>query len=182
MKFLKSLLTGTGAVVLAGLVLALLAPKAVHAVVATAVQVVNTSANPAITEDTSRQASQIVTVQCTVGTSFNNDTFCFQVLPNGGFSDMSGPRGGYVVPANQYFVLKSVDTNVVIPSFAPTLLILLSTPQGMETTAETLPLISNGQISLASGIVAGPGMEVIPTGASFAVDGSVTLHGYLTPN
>ena len=64
MKFLRSLLMGTGGVVLAGLVLALLAPRAVHAVVATAVQVVNTSASPAITQDTSRQASQIVTVSC----------------------------------------------------------------------------------------------------------------------
>lgn len=46
MKFAKSILTGTGAVVLAGLILTLLAPKAVHAVVATAVSVVNTSATP----------------------------------------------------------------------------------------------------------------------------------------
>ena len=46
MKIAKSLLTGTGSLVVAGLVLSLLAPKAVHAIVATAVQVVNTAAAP----------------------------------------------------------------------------------------------------------------------------------------
>jgi hypothetical protein len=48
MKFVKSLLIGTGSVVLAGFVLTLMAPKALHALVATLVQVANTSANPAI--------------------------------------------------------------------------------------------------------------------------------------
>ena len=48
MKFVKSLLIGTGSVVLAGFALTLLAPKALHALVATLVQVANTSANPAI--------------------------------------------------------------------------------------------------------------------------------------
>jgi len=178
MKFLKSLLTGTGAVVLAGLVLALLAPKAVHAVVATAVQVVNTSASPAITEDTSRQASQIVTIQCGLSDDIAS---CFQILPNGGFGDQHGQRGGYVVPANQYFILKTVDTAFVNPTFSTNLVILLSTPQLLETVAEAVPISQNGQISFASGIVAAPGMEVIPS-AGGEVYGEVTLHGYLTPN
>jgi hypothetical protein len=46
MKFAKSILVGTGAVVLAGLILTMLVPKAARAVAATAVQVMNTSANP----------------------------------------------------------------------------------------------------------------------------------------
>jgi hypothetical protein len=46
MKFAKSLLIGSGSVLLAGFILTLLAPKALHAVVATLVQVVNTTANP----------------------------------------------------------------------------------------------------------------------------------------
>jgi hypothetical protein len=45
MKFAKSIWMGAG-VVLAGLILTLLAPKAAHAIVATAVSVVNTSSNP----------------------------------------------------------------------------------------------------------------------------------------
>jgi hypothetical protein len=50
MKFLKSTLMGAGGVLLAGLTLTLLAPKAAHAIAATAVQVENTSANPAVTQ------------------------------------------------------------------------------------------------------------------------------------
>jgi hypothetical protein len=180
MKFLKSLLMGTGAVVLAGLVLALLAPQAVHAVVATAVQIVNTSASPAITEDTSRQASQIVTIQCVM---FSNvTTSCFQSLPNGGSGDLHGQKGGYVVPANQYFVLKSIDIDIVNPDSATDLYISLLTPQGLQTSAEPVPISLNGQVSFASGIVAGPGMEVFPLASSSGVQGEVTLHGYLTPN
>src|ERR1700727_1530275 len=97
MKFLKSLLMGTGGVVLAGLVLALLAPKAVHAVVATAVQVVNTSASPANTEDTSRQAAQILTINCNyIGT--NHIPVCRQMLPAGYPLGQrgTGPNGGYL--------------------------------------------------------------------------------------
>jgi hypothetical protein len=180
MKFLKSLLMGTGAVVLAGLVLALLAPQAVHAVVATAVQVVNTSASPAITEDTSRQAAQIVTIQCVIFS--NGTTSCFQSLPNGGSGELHGQQGGYVVPANQYFVLKSIDTDFVTPAFATQLYISLLTPQGLETSAEPVPISTNGQISFASGIAVGPGMEVFPSVSASGIQGEVTLHGYLTPN
>jgi hypothetical protein len=46
MKLAKSILAGTGALVMAGLILALLAPKAAHAIAATAVHVMNTSASP----------------------------------------------------------------------------------------------------------------------------------------
>jgi len=46
MKFTKSILMGTGSVVLAGLILTLLMPKAANAIAATAVQVMNTSTNP----------------------------------------------------------------------------------------------------------------------------------------
>jgi len=48
MKIAKSLFIGTGSLVLAGFALTLLAPKALHAMVATLVQVANTSSNPAI--------------------------------------------------------------------------------------------------------------------------------------
>jgi hypothetical protein len=177
MKFLKSLLMGTGGVVLAGLLLALLAPKAVHAVVATAVQVVNTSASPAITEDTSRQASQIVTIQCFLASSSYRS--CTQALPNGTFGGSPGPNGGYVVPANQYFVLKSMDTNLsgTIGIIGIYLFENMDTP---SSTERVLPP-ANGQVSFSSGIVVGPGVEVAlePQASS---TGYVTLHGYLTSN
>jgi hypothetical protein len=56
MKFAKSILTGTGAVVLAGMILTLLAPRAAHAVAATAVQVVNSSSSPVPNLDVERNA------------------------------------------------------------------------------------------------------------------------------
>src|SRR5258706_8139287 len=46
MKITKQLMFGSGGIVLAAMVIVLLAPKAAHAVVATLVQVVNTTANP----------------------------------------------------------------------------------------------------------------------------------------
>jgi hypothetical protein len=50
MKFAKSFLMGTGALVLAGLVLTLAAPKAAHAIAATAVLVENTVSSPVPTQ------------------------------------------------------------------------------------------------------------------------------------
>jgi hypothetical protein len=178
MKFLKSLLMGTGGVVLAGLVLALLAPKAAHAVVATAVQVVNTSANPAITQDASLQASQIVTITCQVQTS--ETASCRQVLPNGQ-TGTPGPSGGYVVPTNQYFVLKSMDTEIVITGQGGITIFLIDSTQHDEHSVESVLSTANGQISFGSGTVAGPGIEVVPAPAG-VIAGHVTLHGYLTSN
>jgi hypothetical protein len=51
MKFLKQALTFLGSIVALAAIAALVAPKAVHAVVAAAVQVVNTSLNPVATYD-----------------------------------------------------------------------------------------------------------------------------------
>jgi hypothetical protein len=56
MKFAKSILTGTGAVVLAGLILVALVPKTAHAVAATAVQVVNSPSSPVPNLDVERNA------------------------------------------------------------------------------------------------------------------------------
>ena len=179
MKFLKSLLMGTGGVALAALVLALLAPRAAHAVVATAVQVVNTSANPAITEDTSRQASQIVTIVCNF---FNNNTACIQILPNGlEATGREGAHGGFLVPAGQYFVLKSLD-NYQIGNTQDLVITLFG-----SNAAATVDYVraGTGQMSFSSGIVAGPGMELFPMGtgpAGLGLIGTVTLHGYLTSN
>jgi hypothetical protein len=151
MKFLKSLLMGTGGVVFAGLVLALLAPKAVHALAATTVQVVNTSASPAITEDTSRQASQIVTIQCLFTPSA-----CNQRLANGSAA-ASGPNGGYVVPANQYLVLKTGD--YYNPGGSAALIGFYNL--NLLSFYESIVLPPNGQVPFSSGIVVGPAQELL---------------------
>ncbi len=182
MKFLKSLLMGTGGVVLAGIVLALLAPKAVHAVVATAVQVVNTSANPAITEDASLQASQIVTISCQI-TPDISDPFCRQILPNGLLGAASGPNGGYVVPANQYFVLKSMDTSIFNGSVPLIRFLLENDTTNGATYIENVQPAQYGQISFSSGLAVGPGIELLPSfQPNTTTEGFIVLHGYLTSN
>jgi hypothetical protein len=178
MKFLKSFLMGTGGVALAAVVLALLAPKAVHAVVATAVQVVNTSASPAITQDASLQASQIVTIICHLDPG--EPTFCNQVLTNGGIGP-TGPNGGYVVPANQSFVLKSMDTYDSNPVSGIAIFLYGGVQNSAVAVAQVMPA-AYGQISFSSGIAAGPGMEVVPHPVSSPINVTITLHGYLTSN
>jgi hypothetical protein len=96
MKFVKSILMGTGAVVLAGLILTLLAPKAAHAIVATAVSVVNTAAAPAVTQDVGKLAGQAVQVWCP-----------FSVIGCYPFPTFSGPA--YTVPAGHSLMVTSVD-------------------------------------------------------------------------
>jgi hypothetical protein len=75
---------GTGSVVLAGLALTLLAPKAVHAIVATAVEVVNPTSNPVPNLDVERNAripyeSGILTTTCTTGVGGSCYAFFTQV-------------------------------------------------------------------------------------------------------
>ena len=74
MKRTQSILMGTGSVVLAGLILTLLAPKAVRAVVATAVQVMNTPASPVPNKDVDESARMAFTAYCerTANSTFNS--------------------------------------------------------------------------------------------------------------
>jgi len=66
MRFAKSFLMGTGSVVLAGLLLTLLAPKAAHAVAATLVQVENTRSTPVPNQDVDIAARHPFNAICSV--------------------------------------------------------------------------------------------------------------------
>ncbi len=167
-----------GAGVLALGVLMLAAPRAAHAIAATLVQVVNTTANPAITQDTSKQASQIVTLNCMPASNA-----CIQVDGHGNFS----PVRPYVVPAASNFVITSLDYLPNSGSGGGTLSIVDQSganPQGFSYEAvgvADLSLPFTWQFS--SGIVvAGTGQPAITSFAGFAANSIVTLHGYLTAN
>ena len=80
MKYAKSILMGIGSVVLAGLIMTLLVPKAVHAVVATAVQVMNTSATPVPNKDVDEPARTAYTATCQ---STANTSACATNTPPG---------------------------------------------------------------------------------------------------
>jgi len=81
MKFTKSILTGTGAVVLAGLILALLAPRAARAIAATAVQVMNTTATPVPTQGI--MPGSIYKMSCRVDEPFYESCALTPTIPSG---------------------------------------------------------------------------------------------------
>jgi hypothetical protein len=184
MKFLKSLLMGTAAVVLAGSALALIVPNAVRAIAATAVQVVNTSSNPVMTEEASLQALKIVTIDCYLGTPGSPSLLCLPIKPDANTSGISGPNGGYVVPKNAYFVLTSIDASLVGGVGSGAAPYSIGIP-GNGGKFERIFLQPNGQVSFSSGIVVGPGQEVAPISVNEGVaspGGDIYLHGYLTSN
>jgi hypothetical protein len=78
MRLLKQAMAVLGTVVVIAAVVALVTPKTAHAIVATAVQVVNTSANPVPVASVSIPAVQIV-------------TFTGNEVPNSGTADVHGP-------------------------------------------------------------------------------------------
>jgi purine nucleoside permease len=100
MRFLKRGLMAHGALSLVALFLNLVAPKSVHAAVAALVQVANTAANPAITQDTSKAASQLVYLVCYPPAE--SAPFVVQCSSQGG----SGAQ--YTVPSGQNLVVTSM--------------------------------------------------------------------------
>jgi hypothetical protein len=183
MKFAKSIVTGTGAVVLAGLILALLAPKAAHAIVATAVQVTNTSANPAITQSTRSQAAQLVQL----------DTISKPGLA-AVFSNVGPAQNGsvYFVPAGQSLVVTAVDITPSLGCTTASTFALSGNNNNQPSTNMlwTLSAPTTGHFEYPSGIVFGSGAEPLilfasslsTTNSCFANGATVNLLGYLTSN
>jgi hypothetical protein len=164
MKFAKSILMGTGAVVLAGLILALLAPKAAHAIVAAAVLVTNTAANP------------VPTQSIMPGKPFQ--WFC---ASNGPSCTFSPP-----VPIGYTFVAQQFNANIgfkAAPAF--TSVAIQYQTQGQNTTI-TFPItfILNSQYINESLIAIYP--DAASTGICFAADEvhanvmQCSLTGYLS--
>ncbi len=148
-------------------------PKAAHAVAAALVQITNTADNPAVTQDVSKMASEIVNLGCT-------DIACVPVESTGGVQ--------YVVPAGKSLVVTAVDIDS--PS-GPVTLYLLDSPPGSYFLGYKLATYSgiSGQVHYAypSGIVWGSGRSPIlgvrTSCGSLCSEGITTyLYGYLTSN
>jgi len=169
-KLSKSVLSfGAGALALGAIILA--APRTAHALAAALVQVTNTAANPAVTQDVSRQVAQLVSLGVT--TIGGQPSQFISFLSNGTYVI------GYTVPANQYLVLSSADV----------------TGQGC---AGLIISLESGNVALASWVVSGVDSThfgytsgiVLPPGATpmlvvngpSTCAGSLQLHGYLTSN
>jgi hypothetical protein len=100
-QFAKSLLMGLGMVLLAALLLAVTAPKSVHAVVATLVQVANTSSNPVPTLEQEAQSAfdaqgtcQISVEGCSVATLYTVPAGKTAVLESVAFGCLLSPSSG----------------------------------------------------------------------------------------
>jgi hypothetical protein len=105
MDVLRRVVMAVGGISVIALVAGLAAPKAVHAIVATAVQVVNTATSPALTssvDDPGRTAYQ----STLTGECFSGCTFQFPTIPAGhrvviqhisGFARLDGPAPGVTV-------------------------------------------------------------------------------------
>src|SRR5580765_6728162 len=112
MRLAKRTVTGFGALTLAAVLLSLIVPHAAQAVVATLVQVVNTAAAPAVTQDVSKLASQ------------NMSFFSQLVNANPAFLVSRGKNGvlgsTFTVPAGQTLIITSVNfTPDTAFNFAP---------------------------------------------------------------
>jgi hypothetical protein len=168
----KTLVPLTGVAVIA-LVALLGAPRAVHAITATLVQVVNTEASPAITQDTSREASQIVSLYCG-----EYPLLCYQIQESGGIGTTA-----YAVPAGFHLVIKSVEIFVATPFTPGTQLYLKNTATGEPFEYFDIPSEPLGNsCSFTPGISVGPGTALSIGEAFLSSGGSVIfyMHGYLT--
>ncbi len=178
MKFAKRLLMVAGAVALSGLLGVALAPRAVHAVVATLVQIV-----PGTTTHVGQNESQLVALICSSGQSS-----CVRENPSGAPS-----VSPFVVPAGYTLVI--TDYNWVFrPATCPSpggfcpgdLLLNLNVFAGGYFSMQAFVLSQPDGSAFAlqhfdSGVRVASGVTVTDEAAHSSV-GSSTVFGYLVPN
>jgi hypothetical protein len=159
-------------------VLTLAAPRRVHALVAALVEVTNTTANPAVTEDISKQASQIVHLTTLGKANVNPATMTqlHQYIPGGTF----GPP--YVVPAGQNLVITSIEASVM--TAGNNYLNLYDNTTIGQREYWYLPNPGLTQLTFPSGFVfpAGSSVYVYIGGEGSTTQMVVDVHGYLTAN
>lgn len=95
MKLAKNFLLGVGGVTVVSVFGLLLAPQGAHALAAALVQVTNTAAAPAVTQDVSKLAAQSSQFWC---------PFSFV-----GCFNFPGTSTAYTVPSGQHLMITSVD-------------------------------------------------------------------------
>jgi hypothetical protein len=162
--FIQRFFAAAGAIAVVVVVGALVTPNTAHALVAALVQITNTTNNPAMTQDVSKAASQIVSLYCRYDVT--------SMLP---VCSVLTSEAEYVVPAGKSLVVTAVD----ITSTAGSQNVYLMGDNGYS-------LAYYGSISgqlhytYPSGIVFAPGSSV-NFGAVYPST-SLYLYGYLTSN
>ena len=169
----KSVLSFVSVALAAG-VLTLAVPRAAHAVAAAVlVQVLNTAANPAITQSAPSQAAQLVNLQ---GNS-SGPTFSTFVSVSGGIITGIGTPPSYSVPANQSLVITDVD---IQPNCSGPIEIVIG-PE-TESMAWSVSGPNTSHFEYRSGTVFPAGSTPHVAGSSPACPVDVRMHGYLTTN
>ena len=133
MKIVRKAVTAFGGIVLAALLMAALAPKAAHGLVATLVQVTNTSVDPVPNrdvDDRDRATPEFVT--CFAGTTAG---------ANGEFN--CSPF--FAVPAGERFVIDEVDGSCATPSGRSVSEVGLTFTAGGSANTATFPLVAQGK-------------------------------------
>lgn len=183
----KRITMGIGGMVVAALLLALAAPKAVHAIVSTLVTVVNTSSNPVPVQNVKQSADNFVTL------NYNGSTYD-QVLPDGSTTPFSISSGQQFVITDVSWVTFCSHTFVTCTkSVGDAVVVTLGSANAFSSGPFTsqATYVGNGflatassNVSLNSGIVVTqPPLPSILLGASGNGEEilTVTLHGYLVP-
>jgi hypothetical protein len=195
MNIVRKAVSALGGIFLAALLIAALVPKATRAIVATLVQVTNTSANPVPVETVRQAASNFLTLEATGIPLFGAGAW-YQIFPDG-----SEATSGYALPAGEQLVVTDVLVAVQCSGACP--------KAGAQTSVVLPPAAGFGEVGpyyyvaalnyeadgfggvfaahsdhLTSGIVfstlpsahfnTGYGLD---SGESF----SVTIQGYLAP-
>ena len=156
-----------GALVLTAGALTLAVPRAAHAVAAALVQVSNPPASPANTEDTSRQANQLVQLHCQ--TAGDGDISGCSLVSSGAF---------FTVPAPQSFVITTVDVRSLLDFTGSNAVFLTGSVAGITNHAWAFSGGNTFEYQYPSGIV-------YPSGAVFITtvhSAEVYITGYLTAN
>jgi hypothetical protein len=174
MNIMRKAVSASGGILLAALLVAAFAPKVTRGIATALVQVANTAANPAMTQDTSKQVSQIVELTCGAATQQ-----CTQLLP-----DAPLPSTGFTVPTGQTLVVTDIEFESVDNGDVATFQIAYQIPPG-ATLLKSWSAAGNGataEFSLGPGfgIAAGDSIGVVE---QFNTVGErAIMRGYLTSN
>jgi hypothetical protein len=180
MKLFKNRFVQAGAALGVVATLALVTPRAAHAVAVAAalVQVTNTVASPAITQDTSKRASQLVQLNCGSSVNITQDAVsrCYEFSLANAF----GPPPAYSVPAGQNLVITSVELSNSGGYTGNNQLYLGDTNQGVNYHQWTFSGPNTIEFQYPSGIALSSGTA--PVVSSINGGAFLQITGYLTSN
>lgn len=181
MKQLRKFSFSLGGFIIAAGTLMLTAPRAAHALAAALVQITNTAANPAITQNIGQPASQMVHLYCDL-------SGCIAYAPDGSRLETNGV---YTVPSNSNFVITSADIASYLSAIhgnevcskETTVTLNGAPPSGYETWAWALAAnAGTAHFTYPSGFALGPTTRIVGMNTNNTCPVTGDFYGYLTAN